>query len=56
MQNKFIQLEKQQIIFEDLGIIRYKAAWDYQDEKVNENLKIKSYSIVLLGFVQRRPE
>ena len=42
MQNKFIQLEKQQIIFEDLGIIRYKAAWDYQDEKVNENLKIKS--------------
>ena len=42
MQNKFIQLEKQQIIFEDLGIIRYKAAWDYQDEKVNHNLKIKS--------------
>lgn len=42
MQNKFIQLEKQQIIFEDLGIIRYKAAWDYQDEKVNKNLKIKS--------------
>ena len=42
MQNKFIQLEKQQIIFEDLGIIRYKAAWEYQDEKVNDNLKIKS--------------
>ena len=42
MQNKIIQLEKQQIIFEDLGIIRYKAAWDYQDEKVNDNLKIKT--------------
>ncbi len=42
MQNKIIHLKKQQIIFEDLGIIRYKAAWDYQDEKVNGNLKIKS--------------
>ena len=42
MQNKIIQLEKQKIIFEDLGIIRYKAAWDYQDEKVNDNIKIKS--------------
>ncbi len=42
MQNKIIQLKKQQIIFEDLGLIRYKAAWDYQDEKVNDNLKIKT--------------
>ena len=42
MQNKIIQLEKQKIIFQDLAIIRYKAAWDYQDEKVNYNLKIKS--------------
>jgi lipoyl(octanoyl) transferase len=43
LQNKIIQLEKQKIIFQDLGIIRYKAAWDYQDEKVNYNLKIKSF-------------
>lgn len=42
MQNKIIQLEKQKIIFEDLGTVRYKTAWDYQDEKVNENLKIKA--------------
>jgi lipoyl(octanoyl) transferase len=42
LQNKIIHLEKQKIIFEDLGIIGYKAAWDYQDEKVNDNLKIKS--------------
>ena len=42
MQDKSIQLEKQKIIFEDLGIIRYKKAWEYQDEKVNENLEIKA--------------
>ena len=42
MQNKIIQLEKQKIIFEDLGTMRYKTAWEYQDEKVNENLKIKA--------------
>ncbi|MEO6681289.1 MAG: lipoate-protein ligase B, partial [Ginsengibacter sp.] len=35
-------MEKQQIIFEDLGIIPYKVAWDYQDEKVSENLAVKS--------------
>lgn len=42
MQNKIIQLEKQLVIFEDLGIIHYKDAWDYQEGKLNENLKVKS--------------
>ena len=42
MQNKIIQLEKQKIIFEDLGIMRYKTAWEYQDEKVNKNLQRKA--------------
>jgi lipoyl(octanoyl) transferase len=35
-------LEKQQVIFEDLGIINYKVAWDYQEELVKKNLEIKS--------------
>ena len=35
-------MEKQRIIFEDLGIINYKAAWDYQEELVKKNLDIKS--------------
>jgi len=35
-------LEKQHIIFEDLGIIHYKEAWDYQEELVKKNLEIKS--------------
>jgi lipoyl(octanoyl) transferase len=42
LQIKFIHLEKQHIIFEDLGIINYKAAWDYQEELVKKNLEIKS--------------
>ena len=35
-------MEKQLVIFEDLGIVRYKQAWDYQEEKLQEDLKIKS--------------
>ncbi|MEO8819334.1 MAG: lipoyl(octanoyl) transferase LipB [Ginsengibacter sp.] len=35
-------MEKQQVIFEDLGIINYKAAWDYQEKLVKKNLEIKS--------------
>lgn len=35
-------MEKQQIIFEDLEVINYKAAWDYQEELVKKNLQVKS--------------
>ncbi|MEO8821940.1 MAG: lipoyl(octanoyl) transferase LipB [Ginsengibacter sp.] len=35
-------MEKQQVIFEDLGIKHYKEAWDYQEELVKKNLEIKS--------------
>lgn len=34
-------MNKQQVIFEDLGIINYKAAWDYQEELVKKNVDIK---------------
>lgn len=30
------------MIFKDLGIIEYKAAWDYQESLLQENVKIKS--------------
>jgi lipoyl(octanoyl) transferase len=30
------------VIFKDLGIIEYKTAWDYQEELLHENVKIKS--------------
>ena len=42
MQIKIFALEKQHIIFEDLNVINYKAAWDYQEELVKKNLQIKS--------------
>lgn len=42
LQIKIFALDKQQIIFEDLGIIHYKNAWDYQEELVKKNLEIKS--------------
>src|SRR5215207_2337697 len=35
-------MEKQTILFEDLGIMDYKAAWDYQERLLQENVKIKS--------------
>lgn len=33
---------KQQVIFEDLQQMPYKAAWDYQEQLLQGNLKIKS--------------
>lgn len=35
-------MDKQQVIFKDLGIIDYKTAWDYQELLLQENLAIKS--------------
>lgn len=34
-------MNKQPVIFEDLGIINYKSAWDYQEELVKKNVDIK---------------
>ncbi len=33
--------EKQQVYFKDMGVIDYKAAWDYQEQLVNQNVFIK---------------
>ena len=35
-------MDKQKVIFKDLGIIDYKTAWDYQEALLQENVKIKS--------------
>jgi lipoyl(octanoyl) transferase len=34
--------ENEVVLFEDLGVMDYKAAWDYQDRLMQENLKIKA--------------
>jgi lipoyl(octanoyl) transferase len=35
-------LDKQKVICKDLGIIDYKTAWDYQEELLQQNVKVKS--------------
>ena len=35
-------MDKQPVIFKDLGIIDYQEAWDYQESLLQENLAIKS--------------
>jgi lipoyl(octanoyl) transferase len=35
-------MSKQAVIFEDLGIIDYQRAWDYQENLLQENVRIKS--------------
>ena len=35
-------MDKQEVIFKDLGIIAYKTAWDYQEELLQANVKVKS--------------
>ncbi len=41
LQNKSIALDKQEVIFKDLGIIDYKKAWDYQEELLAKGVEIK---------------
>ena len=40
-------MERQQIIFRDLGVMDYQAAWDYQEKLLQENVKIKSLAHIL---------
>ena len=42
MQFNSIVLDKQKVIFKDLGIIPYKQAWDMQEQLVKMNLEVKS--------------
>ncbi len=37
-------MDKQELIFEDLGIIAYKEAWDYQEKLLLNNVDIKTQS------------
>ncbi len=38
-----IELDKLNVIYKDLGLVRYKDAWDYQENLLQENVKIKSH-------------
>jgi lipoyl(octanoyl) transferase len=34
--------ENEKVLFEDLGVMDYKTAWNYQDQLMQENLRLKS--------------
>lgn len=38
---------KQQVIFQDLGVMDYKSAWDYQESLLQENVRSKALSYEL---------
>lgn len=48
-------MDKQKVIFKDLGIIDYKRAWDYQELLLQENVQIKS-KLRELAVVEPGPE
>jgi len=35
-------VDKQPVIFEDLGLVNYKAAWDHQEKLLQQNVAIKT--------------
>jgi lipoyl(octanoyl) transferase len=39
-------MEKQKVLFRDLGQMDYKAAWDYQEGLLQENVRLKSVHAV----------
>jgi lipoyl(octanoyl) transferase len=41
LQNKRKRMERQEVQFQDLGRIGYQAAWDYQEQLLQQNLGIK---------------
>lgn len=42
LQSKSIALDKQTVIYKDLGTINYQPAWDYQEELLKQNVQVKS--------------
>ena len=42
MQNKLITLDKQIVLYKDLGLIDYKTAWEYQEQLFQQSVDIKS--------------
>ena len=43
-------MDKQPVIFEDLGLIDYKSAWDYQEKLLQANVAIKTAARTIPGL------
>jgi lipoyl(octanoyl) transferase len=39
-------MERQPVVFRDLGRMDYKTAWDYQERLLQENVRIKSAAVI----------
>lgn len=52
-------MQKQKVFFKDLGLVDYKEAWDYQENLLQESIKIKSLTSLQtfhhLLFVEHPP-
>lgn len=35
-------MDKQRVVYKDLGLVKYKEAWDYQESLLQANVKVKS--------------
>ena len=46
MQKYICRMDKQQVIFRDLGNMDYKTAWDYQEKLLQENTQLKSEFVI----------
>jgi lipoyl(octanoyl) transferase len=46
MQKYICRMDKQQVIFRDLGNMDYKTAWDYQEKLLLENTQLKSEFVI----------
>ena len=45
-------MEKNTILFKDLGHMDYKSAWDYQETLMRANLDIKSQALWCIPVVE----
>lgn len=36
-------MDKLNVVYKDLGVIKYKDAWDYQEDLLKQNVKVKSH-------------
>lgn len=36
-------MDKLKVVFKDLGLIRYKDAWDYQESLLQQNIRVKAF-------------
>jgi lipoyl(octanoyl) transferase len=48
-------MNKQEVIFRDLGVMEYQQAWDYQEGLLRENVQVKSAKYVYNTETVQRP-